>query len=183
MNEVLSFAEKPASIIRNLRDSTEQNRHIATPIVQTLLRKNLCRMLLDIGAAPKYTPEQWLSVLETLAGAEASMAWIAWGNTQPCFWALLGCRWARSHFRLHQAHVLQLHPIQGLFAIALGKHQPLPGRQRYHQSETALDDLEAYLCLIMATRLAKYPECRRLQRPPFPDPAALSSHQWPSNSL
>src|SRR5215475_7984802 len=44
-------------------------------------------MLLDTGAPPPYTPDQWLHVLETLAGAEASVAWILWNNTLPCFWA------------------------------------------------------------------------------------------------
>jgi alkylation response protein AidB-like acyl-CoA dehydrogenase len=46
-----------------------------------------CRMLLDTGAPPQYTPEEWLRVLETLAGAEASVSWLIWNNTLPCFWA------------------------------------------------------------------------------------------------
>jgi hypothetical protein len=44
-------------------------------------------MLLDTGAPPQYTPEEWLRVLETLAGAEASVSWLIWNNTLPCFWA------------------------------------------------------------------------------------------------
>jgi hypothetical protein len=48
---------------------------------------DLCRMLLDTGAPPRYTPDEWLRVLETLAGAEASVSWLIWNNTLPCFWA------------------------------------------------------------------------------------------------
>ena len=44
-------------------------------------------MLLDAGTPPQYMPEEWLSVLETLAGAEASVSWLIWNNTLPCFWA------------------------------------------------------------------------------------------------
>jgi alkylation response protein AidB-like acyl-CoA dehydrogenase len=44
-------------------------------------------MLLDTGAPPRYTPEEWLKVLETLAGVEASVSWLVWNNTLPCFWA------------------------------------------------------------------------------------------------
>ena len=39
------------------------------------------------GRPPPYTPEEWLRVLETLAGAEASVSWLIWNNTLPCFWA------------------------------------------------------------------------------------------------
>jgi hypothetical protein len=44
-------------------------------------------MLLNTGAPPRYTPEEWLTVLETLAGAEASVSWLIWNNTLACFWA------------------------------------------------------------------------------------------------
>jgi alkylation response protein AidB-like acyl-CoA dehydrogenase len=44
-------------------------------------------MLLDTGAPPQYTPEEWLTVLETLAGAEASVSWLIWNNTLACFWS------------------------------------------------------------------------------------------------
>jgi alkylation response protein AidB-like acyl-CoA dehydrogenase len=87
MNEIVTMAERLIPLIRELRHTTEQDRRLAAPIVQALRESDLCRMLLDTGAPPPYTPEQWLRVLETLAGAEASVAWIVWNNTLPCFWA------------------------------------------------------------------------------------------------
>ena len=87
MNEIVTVAESLIPLIRELRHTTEQDRRLAAPIVQALRESDLCRMLLDTGAPPPYTPEQWLRVLETLAGAEASVAWIVWNNTLPCFWA------------------------------------------------------------------------------------------------
>jgi alkylation response protein AidB-like acyl-CoA dehydrogenase len=87
MNEIVTVAERLIPLIRELRHTTEQDRRLAAPIVQALRESDLCRMLLDTGAPPPYTPEQWLRVLETLAGAEASVAWIVWNNTLPCFWA------------------------------------------------------------------------------------------------
>jgi alkylation response protein AidB-like acyl-CoA dehydrogenase len=87
MNEIVTVAESLIPLVRELRHTTEQDRRLATPIVQALRESDLCRMLLDTGAPPLYTPEQWLRVLETLAGAEASVAWIIWNNTLPCFWA------------------------------------------------------------------------------------------------
>lgn len=87
MNEIVTVAESLIPLIRELRHTTEQDRRLAAPIVHALRESALCRMLLDTGASPPYTPEQWLRVLETLAGAEASVAWIVWNNTLPCFWA------------------------------------------------------------------------------------------------
>jgi alkylation response protein AidB-like acyl-CoA dehydrogenase len=87
MNEIVTVAESLIPLIRELRHTTEQDRRIAAPIVQALRESDLCRMLLDTGAPPQYTPEEWLHVLETLAGAEASVAWIIWNDTLPCFWA------------------------------------------------------------------------------------------------
>ncbi|HEY7494453.1 MAG TPA: hypothetical protein VIH59_25550 [Candidatus Tectomicrobia bacterium] len=87
MNEIVTVAESLIPLIRELRHTTEQDRRIAAPIVQALRESDLCRMLLDTGAPPQYTPQEWLRVLETLAGAEASVAWIVWNNTLPCFWA------------------------------------------------------------------------------------------------
>ena len=87
MNEIVTLAERLRPLICELRHTTEHDRCIAAPIVQALRESDLCRMLLDTGAPPPYTPAEWLSVLETLAGAEASVAWIIWNNTLPCFWA------------------------------------------------------------------------------------------------
>ena len=87
MNEIVTLAESLIPLIRELRHTTENNRRIAEPIVQAIRKSDLCRMLLDTGATPQYTPEEWLRVLETLAGAEASVSWLIWNNTLPCFWA------------------------------------------------------------------------------------------------
>jgi len=87
MNEIVTSAERLIPLLCELRHTTEQDRRIAAPIVQALRDSDLCRMLLDTGAPPLYTPEEWLRVLETLAGAEASVSWLIWNNTLPCFWA------------------------------------------------------------------------------------------------
>ena len=87
MNEIVTVAERLIPLICELRHTTEHDRRIAEPIVQAIRESDLCRMLLDTGAPPQYTPEEWLSVLETLAGAEASVSWLIWNNTMPCFWS------------------------------------------------------------------------------------------------
>ena len=87
MNEILTLTERLIPLSRELRHTTENDRRIAEPIVQAIRESDLCRMLLDTGTPPQYTPEEWLSVLETLAGAEASVSWLIWNNTLPCFWS------------------------------------------------------------------------------------------------
>jgi alkylation response protein AidB-like acyl-CoA dehydrogenase len=87
MNEIVTVADRLLPLIHELRHTTENDRCIAAPIVQAIRNSDLCRMLLDTGAPPPYTPEEWLCVLETLAGAEASVSWLIWNNTLPCFWA------------------------------------------------------------------------------------------------
>jgi len=87
MNEIMTVAESLIPLVRELRHTTENDRRIAAPIVHAIRESDLGRMLLDTGAPPPYTPEEWLCVLETLAGAEASVSWLIWNNTLPCFWA------------------------------------------------------------------------------------------------
>jgi hypothetical protein len=87
MNEIVTLAESLIPLISELRHTTENDRRIAEPIVQAIRKSDLCRILLDTSAPPQYTPEEWLRVLETLAGAEASVSWLIWNNTLPCFWA------------------------------------------------------------------------------------------------
>jgi alkylation response protein AidB-like acyl-CoA dehydrogenase len=87
MNEIVALAESLRPLICELRHTTEHDRRVAAPIEQAIRESDLCRMLLDTGAPPLYTPEEWLRVLETLAGAEASVAWLIWNNTLPCFWS------------------------------------------------------------------------------------------------
>jgi indole-3-acetate monooxygenase len=83
----VTVAESLIPLISELRHTTENDRRIADPIVQALRKSGLCRMLLDTGAPTRYTPEEWLRVLETLAGAEASVSWLVWNTNLPCFWA------------------------------------------------------------------------------------------------
>jgi alkylation response protein AidB-like acyl-CoA dehydrogenase len=87
MNEIVTVAERLIPLICELRHSTENDRRIAEPIVQAIRESDLCRMLLDTGAPPPYTPAEWLRVLETLAGAEASVSWLIWNNALPCLWS------------------------------------------------------------------------------------------------
>lgn len=87
MNEIVTLAEGLMPVICELRHATENDRRIAEPIVQAIRETGLCRMLLDTGARPPCTPDEWLTVLETLAGAEASVSWLVWNNTLPCLWS------------------------------------------------------------------------------------------------
>jgi alkylation response protein AidB-like acyl-CoA dehydrogenase len=87
MSEIVTLAESLIPLISELRDTTENDRRIAEPIVRAIRESDLCRMLLDTGASPQYPPEVWLSVLETLAGAEASVSWLIWNTSLPCLWA------------------------------------------------------------------------------------------------
>ena len=87
MNEIVTVAESLIPLIGGLRHTTENDRRIAAPIVHAIRESDLSRMLLDTGAPPPYTPEEWLRVLETLAGAEASVSWLIWNNTLPRFWS------------------------------------------------------------------------------------------------
>src|SRR5262245_26665 len=87
MSEIVILAKSLIPLISELRHTTENDRRIAEPIVNAIRKSNLCRMLLDTGTSPQYTPEEWLSLLETLASAEASVSWLIWNNMLPCFWA------------------------------------------------------------------------------------------------
>ena len=63
MNEIVTVAESLIPLIGECRHTTEQDRRIAAPIVQALRENGLCRMLLDTGVPPPYTPAEWLRVL------------------------------------------------------------------------------------------------------------------------
>ena len=86
-NEMVTRAERLSPLIRELRHTTENDRCIAEPIVQAIRGSDLCRMLLDTGAPATCTPDEWLSVLEILAGAEASVSWLVWNNALACCWS------------------------------------------------------------------------------------------------
>jgi len=58
MSELVTLAESLIPLIRELRHTTENDRRIAEPIVKAIRKSDLCRMLLDTGAPPRYTPEE-----------------------------------------------------------------------------------------------------------------------------
>ena len=76
MSEIVTLAESLIPLISEHRHTTEHDRRIADPIIHALRQSDLCHMLLDTGAPPQYTPEEWLRVLDILAGAEASVSWL-----------------------------------------------------------------------------------------------------------
>jgi len=73
-------------LIASLRDETESQRRIAAGVVEVLRASRLCRgaLPLDLGGL-ELPPVEALSIYEQLAGAEASVAWIVWNNTLPCY--------------------------------------------------------------------------------------------------
>jgi alkylation response protein AidB-like acyl-CoA dehydrogenase len=84
--EALATARSLLPLILSLRDETERGRKIAPGIVDALRAARLCRI-----AVPReldglaLSPVDALNIYELLAGAEASVAWIVWNNTLPCF--------------------------------------------------------------------------------------------------
>jgi hypothetical protein len=75
MNEIVTVAERLIPMIRKLRDTTENDRRIAEPIVRALRESDLCRMLLATGASPRYIPDEWLSPRD--AGGRRSVGVLA----------------------------------------------------------------------------------------------------------
>ncbi len=82
----LASARELAPLILRSRNQTEADRRLAEPIVEQLRAMRLCRMALgeDVEGLELPTPDM-LAVFETLAHAEASVAWIVWNNSLPCF--------------------------------------------------------------------------------------------------
>jgi len=75
-------------LIRELRDETEQHRRLAAPIVTQLIDRQLCRMALtEEQKGLAMAPPEMLDVYEILAGAEASVPWIAWNNSLVCYFS------------------------------------------------------------------------------------------------
>jgi alkylation response protein AidB-like acyl-CoA dehydrogenase len=87
MSQIVTLAERLIPLICEVRHTTENDRRIAEPVVQAIREIGLCRILLDTGVPPPCAPDEWLTVLETLAGAEASVSWLVWNNTLPCLWS------------------------------------------------------------------------------------------------
>jgi alkylation response protein AidB-like acyl-CoA dehydrogenase len=82
----LVAARELAPLIRSLRERTEVSRNIAEPILDRLRDGRLCRVAVAEALAGLALPiDEALDVYETLAYADASVAWIAWNNSLPCF--------------------------------------------------------------------------------------------------
>jgi len=85
--DVLDTARELLPLITRHRSDTESARRIAQPVVESLRKTRLCRLVIprELHGLELPTPAA-LGVYELLAGAEASVGWIVWNNTLPCFW-------------------------------------------------------------------------------------------------
>lgn len=72
------------------RQQTQADRRIAAPIIDAVIEARLNRLMLSEQyngwALP---PVEMLRVLETLAGADPSVAWVIWNNALPCLYSRL----------------------------------------------------------------------------------------------
>jgi len=84
--EALSTARDLLPLIQAARDETEKGRCLAPPVVAALRGSRLGRLALPAEhAGYALPPVEILRILEVLAGVEASVAWIVWNNTLPCY--------------------------------------------------------------------------------------------------
>ncbi len=95
--DILSATEALGETIIGCRDETEKNRRLAEPIVAGIRETRLNRIAL--------TPENQglelplvdaLEIYETLAGKEASVAWVVWNGSLPCLFSRYLGREARA---------------------------------------------------------------------------------------
>jgi alkylation response protein AidB-like acyl-CoA dehydrogenase len=87
-SDALAAERELLPTIVRLRDDTERDRRLAAPIVDGLRASGLGRIALERKLhGLELPPADALEVLELLAGAEASVAWIVWNNAFPCFFA------------------------------------------------------------------------------------------------
>lgn len=82
--DLLSAARGLRTTIRGVRQETEDARRLVQPVVDGLIETGLCRLAVpaDLGGH-EADPVAALEIYEELAGAEASVAWIAWNNALP----------------------------------------------------------------------------------------------------
>jgi alkylation response protein AidB-like acyl-CoA dehydrogenase len=86
MSAAVASAKELQPLIRQSRDLTESQRRLAAPVVDALRARRLFRLALPAefeGLA--LPPVDALAVYELLSGAEASVAWIVWNNSLPCY--------------------------------------------------------------------------------------------------
>lgn len=86
--DALAAASDLRGLILESRHETETNRQVADPVIQGLIESGLGRVALPVEygglAVP---PADALAIFETLAEAEASVAWITWNSSLPCWFA------------------------------------------------------------------------------------------------
>src|SRR5262245_16395394 len=83
--DVLAPARALRVTIQAARKETEETRRLPAPVVEGLIKSGLCRLAVPANLGGREAdPVVALKVYEELAGAEASVAWIAWNS------ALLG---------------------------------------------------------------------------------------------
>lgn len=86
LKEPVRAAQSLRETILAHRRGTEEYRRLAPEIVEGLIETGLCRLVLPRSLGGYETPPVLFArTLEELAGAEASVAWIAWNNALPCF--------------------------------------------------------------------------------------------------
>ena len=82
----VATAKELQPLIWQSRDLTESQRRLAAPVVDALRRGRLCRLALPGELAGlALSPLDALTIYEQLAGTEASVAWIVWNNSLPCY--------------------------------------------------------------------------------------------------
>jgi alkylation response protein AidB-like acyl-CoA dehydrogenase len=86
--DALDAATALRDLIWSNRRETEEKRQLAGAIVDAIVRSKLGRLALstDYDGLEVSAPDQ-LAVFESLAEAEASVAWIVWNSTGPCWFA------------------------------------------------------------------------------------------------
>lgn len=86
LNDPLQAAQALRETIQAHRKETEETRRLAPQIVEGLIETGLCRLVVPASLGGyEAGPVPFVQTLEELAGAEASVAWIAWNNALPCF--------------------------------------------------------------------------------------------------
>jgi alkylation response protein AidB-like acyl-CoA dehydrogenase len=85
--QALEAARDMLPLITRHRGETESARRIAEPVVDSLRKAGFGRLAIprEMHGLELPTPDA-LQVYEMLAGTEASVGWIVWNNTLPCFW-------------------------------------------------------------------------------------------------
>jgi len=85
ISDPLDAARALRATIRGARKETEEARCLAPQVVEKLIETGLCRLAVPASLGGyEADPVVALTVYEELAGAEASVAWIAWNNALPC---------------------------------------------------------------------------------------------------